>query len=367
MSQSSTSWIRGPAFDLAFVFGGAVLTLLVAALGIREPRLLPLLFWIWIVGFEGSHFWATFSRTYIDTKYRTENKSVLLGSLIFFILPVLTLVLDHNGSSVSLTTVYGFFIFVWSLYHNARQHFGFLSIYSKKARLSQAQKSQYTSVLYLGVCSAQAYFLFNFKAIVVLALPATTTWSPNVVFLLGAVPMGLTLVAAIRLIWLAIRDSRNESGLVPALYVGTCLAFYSTMFYYIAPMDVFIRNPSGVQTLILISIMNSMFHNIQYHAIVWHYGQTRYNSNSTAPYGLAKLVNHKTLNYMAVAAILGLGFGFTVWNLAQWPWVDGLFPTATEKAWAIALFFGIIGHHFFIDQFIWRPSKQTELRSYLNI
>ena len=50
------------------------------------------------------------------------------------------------------------------------------------------------------------------------------------------------------------------------------------MFFYIAPHDRFVQDLGGGETLMLIAIMNSLFHNIQYHAIVWYYGQKRYHN-----------------------------------------------------------------------------------------
>src|SRR5262249_12601719 len=144
----------------------------------------------------------------------------------------------------------------------------------------------------------------------------------------------------------------GTKGFVPVLYLIVCLLFYSTMFYIVAPIDRFLQNPAtGVQMLILIAVMNSLFHNIQYHAIVWHYGQSRYNSNEST-FGPAKWINGKTSHYLAVGLALGLVFGFIGWNVGDWPGFDG-HPNPAPYAIAYILFLGIIGHHFYLDQRIW--------------
>jgi hypothetical protein len=136
------------------------------------------------------------------------------------------------------------------------------------------------------------------------------------------------------------------------------------MFYYVASVDQFVLN-KGISVLILIAIMNSLFHNIQYHAIVWHYGQARYSKEVTEKYGIAKFVNGKTFNYLLVTLLLGCVFGFIVWHVGGSPDLQGIF-SGKANDWAFILFFGIIGHHFYLDQKIWKPSSQSELKSYLS-
>ncbi|MAE73099.1 MAG: hypothetical protein CL675_03315 [Bdellovibrionaceae bacterium] len=359
-------WIRNPGYDLGLVTGGALFTLLVAALAFSQPTWLPVFFWIWVVAFEGSHFWATWSRTYFDKKYRSENKSVLVGSLVFFLAPALALYFD-GSNGVAYATLYGFFIFVWSLYHNARQHFGFMSIYSGKAEISPSLKSKMTLALYMAVCFAQAHFLLNFKIQGVFGLAAASEVSPTLNFLVDQLPKLLSGVAFIYWIKLAF-EAKSEAGekfFMPIFYIGICLLFYTSMFYFIAPNDQFVQNLNGAETLMLIAIMNSLFHNIQYHAIVYHYGKKRYEGNQKG-FGWAAWINKSSLSYMGFALLLGLAFGAIVWNVGDWPSPLGQWTQPSMRSWAYVLFFGIIGHHFFLDQVIWRPSKSKELKSYLS-
>ncbi|MBC87461.1 MAG: hypothetical protein CL677_09830 [Bdellovibrionaceae bacterium] len=364
-------WLKNPAFDLMFVTGGAFFTLLVAALAFSEPTFMPYILWIWIIAFEGSHFWATFSRTYIDKKYRSENSKVLFGSLVFFAFPGLAVLADSLQSDVSYMTLYGFFIFVWSLYHNAKQHYGFLSIYTGKAKVPEALKAKMVHLLFWGVGVAQVYFLFNFKSQLVFGLPSVSEMGGSLGFLLGTVPMLISLALFIKLVFLAKEAVGIVGGkaLIGLYYVATCLIFYSTMFYFIAPKDLIFQNLTGAETLMLIAVMNSLFHNIQYHAIVWYYGNKRFNEQSAENkgYGVARFVNYKLANYMGFSLLMGLVFGFIVWNVGDWPAPTGSWHGVQSHSWAYILFFGIIGHHFYLDQKIWRPSKSKELRGYLNL
>lgn len=363
-ATQSSIWIRNPIFDLAFVMGGALFTLVIAALTFALPQWLPVFFWVWVVAFEGSHFWATISRTYLDTKFCRENFRVLYGSLFFFLFPLAAILLE-NSSVVSYTLLYGFFIFVWSLYHNARQHFGFLSIYCKKAGVNEMQKKQLVRVLYLAIVAPQLFFLLNFKAILAFGL-STSHLNPSLQFLISDMPKLVSFGVVVYLLYQAVAlwKVRGAAGSAVIVFIVTCLVFYTTMFYGIAPIDHFVQNGNGVETLMLIAIMNSLFHNIQYHAIVWHYGQSRY-AQSLEGFGLARFVNGKSTNYFSIALLIGVLFGVIVWHVGDWPGVTGSYEGIRFHSWAYVLFFGIIGHHFFLDQFIWRPSRQIDLRQYL--
>lgn len=362
-------WIRGPRFDLTFVMGGAVLTLLLPVLAALHPEFLPAVFWIWLIGFEGSHFWATFSRTYFDTRFRKENSGLLLGSLVFFLFPALAVVIRATTKSAWVTDLYGYFIFLWSLFHNARQHFGFLSIYARKSGNSEALVTAYQRVIYLAIVGAQIYFAAHFKTELALPVAAFHQWPAAAQALLTYGPFAITGLAAIQLVFLA-RQTFAEAGknaLIPALYTTVCLVFYSVMFYVVAPREPFFTRPvNGAQKLMLLAVMNSLFHNIQYHAIVWHYSTKRYRSD--AHFGLAGHFNRGTASYLGVALFMGVVFGLIVWNMHDWPWITGVYTPGTEfPALAYILFFGIIGHHFYLDQKIWRPSRQQDLQRYLGL
>src|SRR5947209_19791925 len=81
-------WIVSRRYDTAFIFGGAAASLCAPLLVWWQPALLPSLFWVWLFLFDGTHSWATYSRTYADPQFRKENRRLLLGSLAWFALPL---------------------------------------------------------------------------------------------------------------------------------------------------------------------------------------------------------------------------------------------------------------------------------------
>jgi len=363
------NYIINPKFDRTWVLGGAGLTLALPLLAYAAPELLPWFFWAWIVFFEGSHFWATISRTYLDRKFSFENRGVLLGSLIFFVLPALAIVHWQSTGSKLAIDLYGFGIFVWSLYHNARQHFGFFSIYSKKQNDSQAVKSDGKFWLYAAIVAPQFHFLMFQKG------PAALSFFPSREAL-GTLAFGLDIACwAISALagWVLLRRwvSTRASG-VPMtwVYSAVCFVFYTVMFYAVAPREPFYPSAqNGAQGLMLLAVMNSLFHNIQYHAIVWAYARKRYQESgrNEAALGWAARINGSLGSYLLMSTLMGLGFAWIVWGLGDWPSITGTFEPRDMSSLSYVLFFGIIGHHFYLDQHIWRPSKQPELRSYLGM
>jgi len=144
------------------------------------------------------------------------------------------------------------------------------------------------------------------------------------------------------------------------------------MFYGVAPREPFFSAAqNGAQNLMLLAIMNSLFHNIQYHAIVWTYARKRYIENqenvSRDLLGFASRINGSFKGYATASILMGVGFAWIVNGLGDWPNWQGVGPFHEMSALSYVLFFGIIGHHFFLDQMIWRPSRQKDLRSYLRL
>jgi hypothetical protein len=372
-NTSGSLWVRNAYYDISLIMGGAIFTLVMAAVAIASPSLLPIFFWTWLVGFEGSHFWATFSRTYFDRKFSTENSRVLAGSLVFFVIPLLAVMTKIFYQDSFFMDLYGLFIFVWSLYHNVRQHYGFLKIYIKKSGQEESVALSYQKLIYFAVCGAQVFFLFHLKGPLAFSkFPAFETlggiWKSLLTY-------GPYLISTIALVWLLVLgtksfSSKGRKGLLPAAYVGVCLLFYSVMFYVIAPGEPFFsQHSNNAQMLMLVTIMNSLFHNIQYHAIVWHYSESRYVKGPSDRFGWAANINKSVSRYIMAALLLGSVFGMIVWNMGDWPSITGAQPVGSGS-WgllAYVLYFGIVGHHFYLDQKIWRPSVQKDLGEYLGL
>lgn len=365
MHSAKDVWIKNPRFDLSFIFGGALFTLLVPLAASLSPVLLvPLFFWGWLFFFEGSHFWATYSRTYMDAKFRGENQGVLTASLVFLALPAAAVVLSTTLHDPIFMNGYGFFIFSWSLYHNTRQHYGFVSLYNRKVGADEGTMRRFRWGTYLATFGPMAHFFLSYK--LKGEFPGVHGALADFLFSLPAV---FSIVGLGYLGYLTLRhQSRNEGSPIALFYLLTCLVFYNAMFFIVAAREPFLPSPQNfAQTLMIISVMNSLFHNIQYHAIVWHYSQKRYAAeNGSEAFGWAR-INAKLPTYALAALAFSTFFALVFWWRGEIPFLTGAVATNGLGAIAYIVYFGIVGHHFFLDQKIWRPSRSTELARYFAV
>ena len=80
---------------------------------------------LWAILIDAPHVFGTFSRTYFDRTERQTRARLLWGSLLFFAVgPLMVLV----GAGF----VFFFFAALWAYYHLVKQHYGFMVLYKKK-------------------------------------------------------------------------------------------------------------------------------------------------------------------------------------------------------------------------------------------
>ncbi|PYV38340.1 MAG: hypothetical protein DMG09_12235, partial [Acidobacteria bacterium] len=110
-----------PRYDLFWFFGGALVTLLVLGLYFGAGVPIVVLWWTWLLAFDGPHIGAAFTRTYVDRQEWRSRRNVLLLSLLSFAVgPVFLLLNVVTGSQdpfllfLGLATFYGY-------YHVVRQ------------------------------------------------------------------------------------------------------------------------------------------------------------------------------------------------------------------------------------------------------
>src|ERR1700755_2772428 len=121
-------WIISRTVDLSLVIGSALAGYLYLLLYTSLHVPITLLWWFWSVGFDGTHIFATASRTFFDRGARAHNRGLFYGSLavLFSIGPLLVL----GGQTHLLILIVG----IWAYYHVIAQHYGFLMLYKVKNR-----------------------------------------------------------------------------------------------------------------------------------------------------------------------------------------------------------------------------------------
>jgi hypothetical protein len=377
-------WIIGPRHDLLWLIGGALggyaLFLMHAALAWD----MFLVWAVWYVFLDIPHFFGTYARTYLDREELRRRRLLLFGSLgLLLVGPALLLVscaMYHSGVA-ALAEHYELpyylllvFLSLWAYWHVVRQHYGILALYKRKNNdVAPPDQLVDKSLLYVGLLAPFAAFvLLHPVTRAYLGLPREhSAWeSAAAAALAGSVAViGLAFLARQAQLWLR-GDPVNVPKIlfllaVVPLHVVVC---YHPAMYAMDEAVVFLSFAAFV----------TVFHDIQYHAIVWHYQKNRYRrpGADARRYGPAALVGRHFAIYAACAVLLGVG----AWVLGCWVlgiepgcvpllgMVDTqLFGAIQVRHFLTGVAIGLIMHHYFVDQFIWRTSKDAQLRQDLQV
>jgi len=327
-------WIISAPEDVVWFIGSVSASY--ALLGLTRFGISPVaIFLIWAFVFDGPHVFGTFSRTYLDAEERRTRGLLLWGSLAFFALgPTLYL--------VGLGKEFFFFASLWAYYHLVKQHYGFMVLYKKKnqdlARVDQAIDRIFLS--------------FGFWYPFVRFITVSAEAHKRVPFSLE----GQGAVIAEQLMWWGFvasamlftarqlqRVARGERLNAPKyLLLAAAMPMHWVVFAALAD------NPLG--PLLAVPFL-TIFHNIQYHRLVWFHNQNKYRAAGASPqrYGLAVAVSRHFLIYAAV----GLAFNF-IYHAPR-------YLLAAPYGLAASCFWGYAFIHYYLDSKIWRVRRDARL------
>src|SRR5437660_1690130 len=121
-------WVISRNVDLWLIIGSAFAGYLYLLLYSGLHVKISYLWWVWSVGFDGTHIFGTASRTFFDREARARDRKLLFGSLLFFFSfgPLMVLA----GLKAYLALLVG----VWAYYHVMRQHYGCMVLFKVKNR-----------------------------------------------------------------------------------------------------------------------------------------------------------------------------------------------------------------------------------------
>jgi len=332
------TWIQSRRFDTTLIMGGAFISMTLAFVASVEASLVSLIFWAWVMLLEGPHFAITWVRTFGDSKFFQDNRTLLLSSFAFFVIPLLAVAYDGALATTSATGAWGFLIFLWSLYHNTRQHYGFVALWARQKNLPETDLTLLRWGTYIICYAFMAELLFNFKLNSAYpAISAFVPWSS----------LQLLATSAAILVFTGLSVKLGKRSMLPLTYLALVGAYYYVLFHVVAYAEPFFPGPMGAaEGFLIVTVLNSSFHNIQYLAItVWR----------------AKRDNVAELQKKTAACFF---FGALVFTPIFWARGEvRMFDVAMNHAlWsqvAYVLYFGIVGQHFFLDQYIWRSKKKS--------
>lgn len=367
----SIRWITGRNFDLLWYIAacltGYILIYLNVGLGV--PALL--LVWIWIVAVDGPHVFGTVSRTYLDSSEWKTRKRLFLGSLLWFLVGPFFLVVSVLSNQPAPFFVFLVLAQLWAYWHVVRQHYGFMTLYQKKngepaGRLNPVDYWCFYALMLLPFVS---FLLRHPDARERLGLPpALTVYEHDLVLVLNILIAGALVVYALKE-WMSVGKGKPVN--VPKnLFLLACVPLHLLIFLH---PDVSTR-----VDIRLFAVFVTFYHNIQYHGIVWFYNRNRYGDPSKRTmFGPASFVSRNFLMYYAFGLLFTIAYRYPNWFLdgAPVPFAPGPNTVSTMNVGgpfhvsdlAIAFWWGFAFNHYFLDQKIWRVSKDKQLNQDLKM
>ncbi|MBI3208525.1 MAG: hypothetical protein HYZ37_06445 [Candidatus Solibacter usitatus] len=324
-----SKWIIGRRADLALILGSPLAGYLYLILNVAFQLPFSWLWWVWSVGFDGTHIFAMATRTYLDAGERRKRGTLLWGSLLVFfsVGPLMVLA----GLKALLWIVVG----VWAYYHVMRQHYGFLMLYKlKNADLQSKTQDGWFLMLML---TAPPFLRFFIRSPQELGIPerfALGRMIPGFEILFWT---GLAALTASYLVNLLREDSFNAPKL---MLLGGVIPLHWLTFHYMSWQ-------ASVPTVTIV-------HNLQYHALVWLHNQNKYAAGTrlgTVP----AAVTRSLMLYLAAGLAFSLLYRVPGYYLGQ----------VSDLAFGLFCGFGLT--HYYLDSRIWRLRSDPELAETLQL
>lgn len=410
-------WIINKKNDLIWFTGSAAFAYLLIAsfwvlndwLSIPQVLAFTAVYFVFSFVFDGTHAFATYSRTYLDKDFWANNKPMLLGSLLLFAVGPALIFLGYavagEEQSRAIYIVMEKFFFTFAYYHLIRQHWGILALYRRKANETDAS-SYWSDATLLAAATLYPYLylvVFNPKPILLGAGAPIEASTWHYTFLISLALLGFSFIVytALRVYRrddLSLVVSRNmtyifaASSLLLLLYnheqleiflrglmklnlaiIGIAvLAFvylaikraypWSKMLFMLTVLLVHNTIPYLSESFILIFMALTIFHNVQYHRIVWFHNQNRYNKDEDKKkFGIASKLAGSLVLYAVVALL---------WNMFSTVpryVMLGAFDTQLLLYFLAAFFMGFPFHHYVLDALIWKNRGNKKLQNSLKV
>jgi hypothetical protein len=325
----SSRWIIGRGVDLSLVIGSALAGYVYLVLFAAVQVKFSYLWWFWSVGFDGTHIFATASRTYFDREARMRNRSLFYGGLaVFFSIgPLLVLA----GQVHLLVLIVG----TWAYYHVIAQHYGFLMLYKVKNRDLNPLDNRLDRLFLLVMTIAPPFHRFFIHHPAELGLKWGVPQSE---------PEMWILVGGVAVAWVGRQFLRLRTGqtidLPKYLLLLAVVPLHWIVFAYLSWQ-------AAVPTV-------SIVHNLQYHAIVWFHNRNRYSADDR--FGrIPSAVSRSLLAYIAVGLVFSALYRVPGAALGK----------VSEIAFGFFCGFGMT--HYYLDSRIWRVRHDASLREALQL
>jgi hypothetical protein len=350
----SLRWIINAREDLIWFIGSVVASY--GLLILYVTGVLPLIPMVagWAILIDAPHVFGTFSRTYFDRSEWKTRKRLMLGSLLFFVVgPVLVLL------GVGFT--FFFVAALWAYYHLVKQHYGFMVLYKKKNHDLAPIDNALDRWLLM--------FAFNYPFVAFIAHdPAAMARVPPI--LRG----GVNAVATVLLIgtivlasgWL-IRQVQRVLVREPLDVPKYLLLAAAIPLHWIA-----LITPMPAKPIALVAIL-TIYHNLQYHRLIWFHNQKYGKRSSVAQaaggtpayqtYGPAAFISRRLLYYLGCGILFGIIYQGPRQYLGYLNLHTGDSPGTLSMPvqLGIAFLWGYAFIHYYLDSKIWRVRRDPSV------
>jgi hypothetical protein len=336
----------------------------------------------WAILIDAPHVFGTLSRTYFDRSEWQTRRRLMLGSLSFFVIGPLMVLLG-------LGLTFFFLAALWAYYHLVKQHYGFMVLYKKKNNDLAPLDNALDRLLLL--------FAFNYPFVAFIAsdpnamarVPPMLRSGVNTVttlLLAGTIVVGgCWLIRQVQRAWL--RESLN-------------LPKYLLLAAAIPMHWIALLTPMPNKPIALVAIL-TVYHNLQYHRLIWFHNQkymerghpvrtesaARNALLGSSPivrkrvpdhhldlrrkYGPASLISRRLLYYIAFGILFGLLYqgprqvlGYFGLKASHGD-VTAQLPLPIQLG--VAVLWGVAFIHYYLDSKIWRVRRDPSVGKALNM
>ena len=385
----SLRWIISARDDLVWLIGSVVSSYLLLILYVSGILPLVPMVALWAILIDAPHVFGTFSRTYFDRTERQNRSRLLWGSLLFFAVgPIMVLA----GAAL----VFFFVAALWAYYHLVKQHYGFMVLYKKKNNDLAAIDNALDRLLLL--------FAFNYPFVAFIAMdPEAMARVPPAlqsgVNALANVLLAGTIVLAVA--WLVRQIQRAITG--EPLNVPKYLLLAAAI-----PMHwIVLLTPMPHKPIAIVAIL-TIYHNLQYHRLIWFHNKKYSAGTGTArvspatmrrslvedegklperqnpsaldggkaacpasdlrqKYGAAEVISRRLLYYIAFGIVFGLIYQGPRQILGYVSLQSGDVARSFAVQLGISFLWGYAFIHYYLDSKIWRVRRDPSVGKALNM
>jgi hypothetical protein len=348
-------WIINKKDDLIWFIGSVIVSYAFLAANLMLVKLglsVMIMTWIWALGFDGPHVFGTISRTYADSQERRKRAKLFYGSLSLFLLGPAMLVTDRMLGTNVLGPAFFFFASMWAYYHLVKQHYGFMILYKKKNNdLAEIDNLIDRAFILIGMTYPFVRFLAHSYAakdrldgMGLSTGSGSVWWVETLVF--SAFIISLALFAGRQAHRLYLKLPINAPKL---LLLAACLPMHWIVLRMLEPVQ-----PASAGALAAVATL-TIYHNIQYHRIIWFHNRNKYSRADSVNYGAASVISKSVWSYIGFAILFGALYHIPHYTVVQ-----------PDSFW-MAFIWGGAFIHYYLDSKIWRVRRDTQLNENLRM